>query len=427
MRRRRSTFPRYVRPKRLSNKQLAYFFEIPTWAKKAGCTVESKALGTDLALAVEEAEGVLLKQFDSWRTGGASDMTPVRATVGSFDWLVKTFKESRKYTEIDDDTKRTYDQGLALAANHVRKSGVRFGETMLSSIDTESADKLYEKLKVVREKVKQQNDAGESIEVDIERTRLATANASMRSCRRAWNVVHRLKPKIVPAANPFSRMGLKTDQKETPAASYDELLIFMAHNDAPAVDRASLSTAALVAWEWAQRPEHIFGKFEAVHYRPKDRPNQVLVVHPKNGANVWIPLFDPDSGVPLYPELMARLDAIKRNRISGLMIVRDWKDEDAGVPVPWITEAGDLSYMRHETRRLMDKAGLGRELSFRSFRHGGITEIFDSDATEEEGRAITGHKSPAVLPSYSKRTMRRVANVAHKRRKTRTKGGHLSE
>ena len=38
------------------------------------------------------------------------------------------------------------------------------------------------------------------------------------------------------------------------------------------------------------------------------------------------------TGVPLYPELMAELDAIKRERIGGLMLCRDWGDRR-----PWPT------------------------------------------------------------------------------------------
>ena len=46
------------------------------------------------------------------------------------------------------------------------------------------------------------------------------------------------------------------------------------------------------------------------HYRPKERPNTVRVVHEKTGEENWIPLFDAQ-GVPLYPELMGELDVIE--------------------------------------------------------------------------------------------------------------------
>jgi hypothetical protein len=57
----------------------------------------------------------------------------------------------------------------------------------------------------------------------------------------------------------------------------------------------------------------------------------VQVKHVKAKEENWIPLFD-DAGVPLYPELMTDLDAIKRERISGLMLRRHW-----GTRGPWPT------------------------------------------------------------------------------------------
>src|SRR5262249_24491542 len=54
-----------------------------------------------------------------------------------------------------------------------------------------------------------------------------------------------------------------------------------------------------------------FQRLRRVALRPKERPNAAHIVHPKTGEEGWFPLFD-DRCVPLYPELMAELDAIKR-------------------------------------------------------------------------------------------------------------------
>jgi hypothetical protein len=81
-----------------------------------------------------------------------------------------------------------------------------------------------------------------------------------------------------------------------------------------------------------QREIDIFATFEVGHYRPKERPNSVRVVHKKTHEENWIPLLDEQTGAPLYPELMAELDAIKRMRIAGLMLRRDWEKHD-----PWPT------------------------------------------------------------------------------------------
>jgi hypothetical protein len=82
----------------------------------------------------------------------------------------------------------------------------------------------------------------------------------------------------------------------------------------------SLATAALIAWEWLQCKEHLFGAFEAAHYRPKERQNSVRIVHPKTGEEAWWPLHD-ERGDPLFPELMAELDAIKSQTVGA----RPWR------------------------------------------------------------------------------------------------------
>lgn len=50
----------------------------------------------------------------------------------------------------------------------------------------------------------------------------------MKSCRRAWNVAARRNPGKMPAANPFSAMGLKSSGRETPTATFEELQAFRA-------------------------------------------------------------------------------------------------------------------------------------------------------------------------------------------------------
>jgi hypothetical protein len=129
----------------------------------------------------------------------------------------------------------------------------------------------------------------------------------MERCPRAWNVAARRNPGKLPQ-NPFAAMGLKSSNRETPTATYAELQAFRVK--AIETSLPSLATAALIGWEWWQREIDIFATFEVTHYRPKDRPNAVRVIHEKTGKESWIPLFD-NKGVPLYPELVAELDAIK--------------------------------------------------------------------------------------------------------------------
>jgi hypothetical protein len=415
--------PRYCRRKPLKSGRWAYFFEPPTWARKQGCDVEAEALGEEYAAAVDRAENVLLPAFDSWRSGGLTDMVPASPVPGTFDWLVGIFKKHRKWREIDSKTQRFYEQGLTLFSNHKLKDGSRAGSKQISDFTKRFVDAVYAKLLVVEDE-----DADGNV---VKRERRRSANASMTACRRAWFVGQRAQETEVPAINPFSRMGLKTRAlgqpvRETPTATWDELVAFRVA--ANKLGYRSVGTAALLTWEWLQRQEHVFGAFEISHYRPKERPNSVKIVHPKNGEEAWWPLFD-ETGEPLFPELMAELDAIKETGASGLVLRRDHGHRRSCAPLPWITERKDLRYLRSVVKKIVAAAGLRSELSFTSFRHGGFTEGADSDLTDAELRAAARHRSPHQLPTYAKRTRKQLISGSKKRREERTKAapGHPSE
>ena len=95
---------------------------------------------------------------------------------------------------------------------------------------------------------------------------------------------------------------------------------------------------------------------------------------------------------------MSELDAIKRERIGGLMLRRDWGDR-----APWPTwptpDEVDLTHMSRKVKEVIRAAGLRDELTFTSFRHGGFTEAADADLTDAEMRAAGRHKSAKVLPT----------------------------
>lgn len=407
--------PRYVGRKPLRNGAWAHFFNPPTWARRAGCPVASEALGVDYDAAVKRAENVLLPAFDSWRSGGASDKVESPAKAGTLDWLFAEYRTDRRFTKLDAGTRRVHETGFRLVGQYELKDGRRLGQASLSAITTAVADTLYEKLLIVRE-----TDGAGNV---IERERRTTVNHAMKTCRRAWNVVFRRHPTKVPHVNPFASMGLTSSSRETPTATFEELQIFRAK--AKEMGLHSLATAALIAWEFLQRQTDIFGVFSVAHYRPKEQPNAVHVVHEKTREENWVPLID-EKGVPLYPELMAELDAIKRERIGGLMLRRDWGDRG-----PWPTwptpDDVDLTHMSRKVKEVIRAAGLRDELSFASFRHGGFTEAGDAELTDRQIMAQGRHKSPKVLGKYVKATMRQVAKGAQKRRLERTNGDHLSE
>ena len=105
-------------------------------------------------------------------------------------------------------------------------------------------DAVYAKLLVV-----------ESLDAEgnvVRRERRRMAIAAMGACRRAWFVMQRAEEAIVPADNPFAKMGLKKlapgqKKTETPTATWDELMAF--RMSAVKLGYASIATAALTASE----------------------------------------------------------------------------------------------------------------------------------------------------------------------------------
>jgi hypothetical protein len=408
--------PRYVRRKPLKGGTWGYFFDPPTWARQAGCAVRSEPLGTDYAKAVERAETMLLPTFDAWRGGGKSlEEISAIALAGTLDWVFAEYRGDRRFVRLDARTKRNHEVGFRMVGHYVLKDGRKLGSVRVTAINTAVVDELYGKLLVFREKGADGNE--------VERERRTTVNHAMKSCRRAWNIAARRNPGKLPHVNPFAAMGLQSSNRETPTGTYVELEAFRAK--AIEMGLASLATASLIGWEWLQREIDIFGTFEVSHYRPREHPNAVRVVHEKTGEENWIPLFD-DSGAPFFPVLMAELDAIKKKRIAGLMLRRDW-----GQHAPWPTwprdDEIDLTHMSRKVKEVMRAAGLRDELTFTSFRHGGFTEAGDAELTDRELMAQGRHKSPKVLGKYVKRTMRQVASGIRKRQAARTNAGDLSE
>src|SRR5258708_549412 len=123
MRRARSALPlpRYTERK-WRRKTWTYLFNVPSWAKndavkdaRGPCPVRSEALGSDYKAAVERVETILLPQFDAWRTGGLSDMTPRGPARGTFDWLACIYRKAPQYQELSGRMKRNFEYGLGIA------------------------------------------------------------------------------------------------------------------------------------------------------------------------------------------------------------------------------------------------------------------------------------------------------------------------
>src|SRR5262245_47276023 len=109
-RRKPAGWPKLMRAKRLASGAISYFWEPPTWAKKAGCTVRAEPLGTDYGAAKLRCDQILNPQFDAWRTKGEAPQSSV--AFGTFDWLVSVYKSSPLYTKKPARTRKSIDAAL---------------------------------------------------------------------------------------------------------------------------------------------------------------------------------------------------------------------------------------------------------------------------------------------------------------------------
>ena len=92
-------WPRYMVPRRLRSGATSYYWVIPTWAKKNGCTLNIEALGTDYADAKKRCDELLNPQFDAWRKREEIALPFDHAVPGTFDWLVAIYKTHPKYNK----------------------------------------------------------------------------------------------------------------------------------------------------------------------------------------------------------------------------------------------------------------------------------------------------------------------------------------
>ena len=331
--------PRYVERRRnLTENKWSYLFNVPSWAKlvapddpRGACPLRSKSLGTDYEHAVARAENILLPQLDAWRTRNLSDLIVPGIARGTFDWMVSIYRSSPQYTKLSARQKKNFEYGLGIASRHPLKNDAsgreRFGQLSLMEISEGVVDQLYAKVKqdlvpVLHKESREQVLDEHGQPVFASRPRLRRAQEVIKSCRRAWNVARRKEPQWVPSSNPFEKAEVEAPKSGTTVpATWEQTVAFVRASDD--AGEWSIGTAAMVAFCWFQRQEHIMGVPREdgritgllwADYRPSGDPDAVLVRHPKTDEVVSLPLYTMD-GLPLFPELMDRLDgAQKRGR-----------------------------------------------------------------------------------------------------------------
>ena len=167
-----------------------------------------------------------------------------------------------------------------------------------------------------------------------------------------------------------------------------------------------LGAAALICFEWLQRPENVLtGKITWSDYRSAEHPAHVRILHHKTGEVVMQPL--EDDGRILYPELETYLQNLPR---LGTPIVVTKGSRGPSRPYAMV-------YAQARVREARVLAGLGSHVTLDACRHGGMTELGDAELAEQGVMALSGHKTPQAARLYVKRTERQRIAAASKRRR----------
>src|SRR4051812_7121054 len=95
-------WPRYMVARRLKSGLIAFYWTVPSWAKRKGCLLKVEALGTDYASAKTRCDELLNRQFDAWRKPGDITLSPSHTAPAqdTFDWMVGIYKTSPLYRKL---------------------------------------------------------------------------------------------------------------------------------------------------------------------------------------------------------------------------------------------------------------------------------------------------------------------------------------
>jgi integrase len=384
-----ASWPKYVIEKRLSAVRTGYYWNPPNRDIAAGFTLGREALGPDYGLAVERAT-ILNAHLDAWRQGrNIARIDETQPGYGTLGWLFDQYRRSALFQKkVSDRAKPGYERAMRAIEDMPTKTGGTAAQLPLKSITPRAVDRIYERLQQGPRKAGRTRQADYPIDI----------------ARRAWSVIQRKHPTVVPAGNPWvgvERIGAKGTKV---AASRAE--VYALAEALKKMGEPHLGAAALICFEWHQRPEHVVerGEITWACVRPPDHPHHVQVRHPKTGAMVWLPLDDLDG--PLFPEIEAYLAELPRR---GLPIVLTSGERGPSRPYSMV-------YAQRRVREARAKAGLGVHVTLDACRHGGMTELGDAGVSEQGVMALSGHKTPQAARLYVKRTDAQRSIAARQRR-----------
>ena len=446
-----NNLPHHVIPKKLAGGVTGFYWNphVTLLSPIGGrdCPLKRQALGTDLATMQARAD-VLNRELAFWRLNGRlSDEAQPKGgpSVGTFDHMLQTYRgasplKKKSYANLKPKTRNKFDYMVKRFANTRLKDGSRVGDQLCTRFDAPFVDALYNRLALTPPTLiygpppantpsaataaaallvrpgSHYFDAQGDLYVRNAPIR-RTINEMMAYCRSAWDVSARATPKLVPAANPFAKMGLDHTMAETRPAEIDQLEAF--EQKALEMGQPVPAFVARAAWELLQRPEEIINTFARNHWRPADNPMHAYVGNEKTGEKIWKRVAEADPHDPtappiaFYPELEAIIQAVPT--LGPMMCSFEFrkgpKPKNRADDRSVVIKQFSVRLLYRHAEAIREAAGLPDHCTLASFRHGGMTECGDGGLSDQQAQALSRHKKRETLSRYVHRTDKQVTDA----------------
>ncbi len=175
--------------KRLKSGAIAYYWNPPNTDIKKGFSLHREALGSEYGAAAQRSDE-LNQHLKDWRRGlGTTKDLDLQPGYGTLAWLVERYYRSREFERVSARVQPSYRRELSLVTDYQLRNGKQAGSLLLTQISARFVDKLYVKLLVGPKK----------------KRRVRQANVCISRVARAWEVVRRLYPKVVPTRESVQR------------------------------------------------------------------------------------------------------------------------------------------------------------------------------------------------------------------------------
>lgn len=371
------TLPRFVIAK-AGKAGLTFYWNPPTyWKTNAeaagrGYPFHSQKLGTGLSQAALDAAALPHNaRFDEWRQGGVTSPERRYAAHGSVEWLFEQYLASDIFKRrVGLRARPDYVLMFKAIADVPTKTGGRFGQLPVASVSPAAAEKIYARM--------------------IAGGHYRRGEKAVMYAKTVWRLMQPHHPREFArdVPNPWVGVQLVKRTRATKAA-VDRETVYAFAWAAVEAGRPEAAAAAVICFEWLQRPENVVGGY--VRW-PDYRPGQAIrIEHHKTGEMVDHPLSDGETA--FYPEAEEILTHLPKR----------------GIPMI-LGPAGQVykpSRFAQIVRKIADAAGMPASFTLDACRHGGMTELEEAGLTDGQGRALSAHRSRAY-ERYAKRTSRRV-------------------